>query len=109
MKDRLELYEAVNVCETVEQLCAALDNVSVVGLIQGRTRVFDAEDMKAGLIGYISGTHTIPNVITREFGLRQQAMYIKYYNELRIERGIAITIKPYELKKVKQNGQRSKD
>ena len=22
-----------------------------------------------------------PNIITREFGLRQQAMYIKYYNK----------------------------
>ena len=28
---------------------------------------------------YVNGRNETPNVLTREFGIRQQAMYLKYY------------------------------
>ncbi len=81
--NKLQKYQKVNACETSEQLCACiLSFADAEGNIQGRTRKFNAEKMaKQAQIYFDDRTHGIPpNVITREFGLRQQAMYIKFYS-----------------------------
>lgn len=77
---QLQKWERVNQCETVKELeVCILDFADVNGMIQGRTRPFDAESMVRGLRLYMKDA-SAPNVITREFGLRQQAMYIKHYS-----------------------------
>jgi hypothetical protein len=75
---QLQKWERVNQCETVKELEACiLDFADVNGMIQGRTRLFNAENMVRGLRLYMKDA-SAPNLITREFGLRQQAMYIKH-------------------------------
>jgi len=75
----LQKYQHVNQCETPEQLYQCiLDFADENGQIQGRTRKFDAQQMADGAKSYFDKISPA-NVITREYGLRQQAMYIKYY------------------------------
>jgi len=76
----LEKYQRVNACETIEELQQCiLDFAGEDGMIQGRTRKFDAFEMANNLEIYVNGRNETPNVLTREFGIRQQAMYLKYY------------------------------
>ena len=75
----LEKYKAVNKCRTFEQLAEVIrsfadDN----GNIQGRKRTFDAEQMAINCLNF---QYSSPNLLTREFGIRQQAMYISYYTD----------------------------
>jgi hypothetical protein len=75
--DRLEVYDKVNQCETLEQLAEIIESLaSEDGFIQGRTRGFNAEKMVWACLNYDKMNK---NVLTREFGIRQQAMYILYY------------------------------
>lgn len=73
-------FEAVNKCETMDNLCQVLLLLAVDGEIQGRTRKFDANRMVDNAKQfYNDDDEVIPaNVITREFGLRQQVIYLKY-------------------------------
>lgn len=77
---REEKYDLVNSCETPEQLQQVIITFADEnGEIQGRDQKWNAVKMAELAGGYFKG-FLPPNVITREFGLRQQAMYIKYYN-----------------------------
>lgn len=77
--DRLEAYERVNQCETFEELAGVIRSLAdEEGMIQGRTIKMDAERMARSCENFNSDTP--PNVLTREFGIRQQAMYINYYS-----------------------------
>ena len=49
-------------------------------MIQGRTRKFDAERM-ARSVWPVVNEQVPANYLTREFGIRQQALYLAYYNE----------------------------
>lgn len=72
--NREEKYDAVNTCETLEELSKViLSFADSDGMIQGRTRKFKAKKMAHGCmaVGILS-----PNVLIREFGIRQQAIYI---------------------------------
>ena len=74
---REQKYDAVNSCESFLGLANTIrsfadDN----GMIQGRTREFDAERMAHAAENY---PNVMTNSLTREFGIRQQAMYIQYY------------------------------
>lgn len=80
--EELEIYKAVTRADTLEDL----QNVIIAltdseGLIQGRTRKFNASQMSHNMAKFINDESCtiLPNVITREYGLRQQAMYIKFY------------------------------
>jgi len=78
----LEKYEAVNKCETIEEFeKVLLSFADESGRIQGRTRTFDANKMAENARIYYNDDmdELSPNIVTREFGLRQQLMYIKYY------------------------------
>lgn len=75
---REQKYDAVNKCETLEQLAAVIESfVDQNGMIQGRTKMFNGNKMadKCRHFNVVS----YPNVLIREFGIRQQAMYINYY------------------------------
>lgn len=79
----LQKFLRVNSCEYKRELIQCiLDFANEKGDIQGRTRIFNAKKMAENAEAYFNDKTGVypPNVITREFGLRQQAMYIKYYN-----------------------------
>jgi hypothetical protein len=79
----LEKYELVNKCETSEELSDAIIKISnpKTGLISGRIRMFIADQM-ANYCDLVINGNSSPNLLTREFGIRQQALYIKYYSNL---------------------------
>lgn len=69
-------YELVLTCETAEELAAAIHKISSGGMIKGRSREFNAEKMASFVRGVIAGT--LPaNILTRNYGIRQQALYIQ--------------------------------
>ena len=76
----LEKYELVNKCETRQALKDAIMAFAEEdGSIQGRTRNFNATQM-AENVDRVVDKQLIPNVLTREFGIRQQALYLCFYN-----------------------------
>ena len=76
----LEKYELVNMCDTPAELSDAILKCSVNGLIEGRRQQFDAALMSRDAIEVIAGLLS-PNRLTRTFGIRQQALYIKYHEK----------------------------
>ena len=76
----LEKWQAVNRCETQSQLADLISKFAdEEGMIQGRERKFDASKMIIGL-SYFMVDEMPVNVLTREFGIRQQAIYLKTFN-----------------------------
>jgi hypothetical protein len=74
----LEKYQKVNECETLGELASVIESFADEnGMIQGRTRIFDAKQMAHYCINF---KEYPPNMLTREYGIRQQAMCIIYYN-----------------------------
>ena len=74
----LEKFQAVNACETPEQLAkVVLSFATPEGLIKGRSRMFDAQRMADNVHNVIMSI-VPPNTLTREFGIRQQALYLKW-------------------------------
>lgn len=72
--ERLEVYEKVNSCSTLLELANVIRSLADEdGLIQGRTRKFNAEKMAQMCENYKNYPE---NVLTREFGIRQQALYL---------------------------------
>lgn len=78
----LERFQLINKCETSEKLSAAILVIAEDGIIKGRRSVFQAINLAAYVPGVIAGTLP-PNVLTREFGIRQQAFYIMYYEQMK--------------------------
>ena len=77
---REEKYDAVNKCETLVELAdVILEFADESGYIRGRRREFPAWIM-ASACRIFKRVH--PNSLTREFGIRQQAMYITFYNTI---------------------------
>lgn len=80
----LEKYQTVNACETVEALEAAILSFTdpETGRIQGRIKTFDGATMASRVRPIVEGDGW-PNNLTREFGIRQQALYLRYYYDFR--------------------------
>jgi hypothetical protein len=77
----LQKWQAVNQCETQSQLADLISKFAdSEGMIQGRERKFDASKMIIGL-SYFMIDEMPANVLTREFGIRQQAIYLKTFNK----------------------------
>ena len=80
----LEKYQLVNKCEFVSDLEKAMRLISDDGLtIKGLTREFDLNKSIENMYKFILDKDSVipANVLTRSYGIRQQAMYIKYYNK----------------------------
>ncbi len=75
----LEIWQEVNQCETAQHLAFIINKLAdPEGMIQGRQRKFDASKMIKGLSLFL--TDEVPaNVLTREYGIRQQAIYLKTF------------------------------
>lgn len=77
--ERLTIYDQVNGCETLKELADVIRSLAdEQGMIQGRSRKFKAEQMAYACEHYGSG-YVPANSLTREFGIRQQALYIDYF------------------------------
>lgn len=78
MNDLLK-FQRVNACETPEELAQAIREFADpdTGMIMGRKRPFDAQRM-AGYVTFVVNEGAPANLLTREFGIRQQALYLKY-------------------------------
>ena len=75
----IQRWEFINQAETSKALAIAIrDIMDEDGMIQGRTRKFDGEKMIIGLDMFMKD-EAPANVITREYGLRQQAIYLKHF------------------------------
>ena len=77
----LEKYQRINNCESGTELSEAVlmladDN----GLVQGRDKQWDATRMSKRVLEVIEGTADA-RTLTREYGIRQQALYIIYYTQ----------------------------
>ena len=78
-KKRLKVYDKVNSCTTLKKLAKIIRELADEnGQIQGRTRRFNANQMADYCLKF---RDHIPNVLTREFGIRQQAMHIIHFGE----------------------------
>jgi len=77
----LETWQEVNQCETMQHLAFIINKLAdPEGMIQGRERKFDAAKMIIGL-NHFMADEMPANVLTREFGIRQQAIYLKTFNK----------------------------
>ena len=74
----LEKYELVNSCESIKELQNAILKIGESGMIEGRKRIFDAENM-ANCVPTIVKENGYPNYLTRKWGIRQQALYLREY------------------------------
>jgi hypothetical protein len=75
----LEKYEKVNKCTSLDELALViLDFADPLGDIEGRTRFFKALKMSGHCRNY---SLPIANTLTREFGIRQQAMMLLFYSD----------------------------
>jgi hypothetical protein len=73
----LEKYERVNQAESLKELANIIRSFADEdGKIQGRRRMFDAELMAKACEVFSPLSH---DTLTREFGIRQQAMMIYFY------------------------------
>lgn len=78
-EERLTIYDQVNKCESLSALANAIRSLADKdGNIEGRTKTFSAERM-AGFCEIYDDPSVPRNTLTREYGIRQQAMYIIYY------------------------------
>ena len=77
----LETWQMVNQAETAQSLAFIINKLAdPEGMIQGRERKFDAAKMVIGLKMFMEDEMPA-NVLTREFGIRQQAIYLKTFNK----------------------------
>jgi len=76
--ERLHHYDAVNACETLDELANVIGSIADEdGKIQGNTRKFDARIMAHNVKSPLLINNM--NLLTRSYGIRQQAIYILYY------------------------------
>ncbi len=76
----LQRYERVNKCETIDELCDVLKSFADdSGHIQGRYKTFEADNMIAWARAFYNGETIFANRVTREYGLRQQLLYLCHY------------------------------
>ena len=75
----LEKYQLVNQAETEIELASAILKLAdpETGKIQGRAKEHDAKRMTERLALFMKSLFAA-NGLTREYGIRQQAIYIKY-------------------------------
>lgn len=81
--NELEIWQSVNSCETAEELAAIIRKIGEAnnGIIAGRSRDFNANNM-ANYVDLVIKQGSYPTLLTREYGIRQQALYIRTHELL---------------------------
>lgn len=82
MIQEIDKWGLVNAAETQDQLIAAILLIAEDGKIQSnrQDKTFDAERQVRNVILVIE-VGLFPNILTRAYGIRQQAIYIRYYEQ----------------------------
>ena len=76
--DDYNKYKAVNATKSLEELAQVIESFADDdGKIQGRSKKFNAKTMAETCRNY--KLHNYPNFLTRNWGIRQQAMMLNYY------------------------------
>jgi hypothetical protein len=76
----LQKFQAVNKTKTLQELADVIRSFADEdGMVQDRTKKFDAEQMAKACENYNLFYH---NALTKEFGIRQQALMIVFYKDL---------------------------
>jgi hypothetical protein len=81
-EEELSRFKRINGCETAAELAAAILEFAdpETGMIKGRTRDFSATNMASYVMPVVASV--LPaNALTREYGIRQQALYIIHYGK----------------------------
>jgi hypothetical protein len=79
MMEELQKWQSVNQCESALGLSnLILEFADSDGMIQGRSRKFNAKEMAERVSDVISRGYSA-NLLTREFGIRQQAVYLRSF------------------------------
>ena len=76
----LEAYKLVNKARTREELATAVELIGEAGIIKGRTRIFNPTVMALNVFVFLDGGGPA-EILTRNYGIRQQAIYIKTYEK----------------------------
>lgn len=77
---REEKYDKVNRCENLNDLAnIILSFADNEGMINGRAFKWTAKEMAIRCLNFSLDD---PSQLTREFGIRQQAMYIKFFENI---------------------------
>jgi hypothetical protein len=77
----LQKWQAVNQCENGKALHdLIIQFADEEGMIHGRERKFDATQMANHVHDVLQNGYP-SNLLTREFGIRQQAIYLKTFNK----------------------------
>ena len=75
----LKIFNEVIKCETYEQLAKVIGKLTNVrGEMQGTDKVLDGRSAKEACLDFVNQP---PNSLTRMYGIRQQALYIRYYEQ----------------------------
>lgn len=75
-------YDEVNKSESAEDLKKAVEFIAgKKRKLKGRRRTYDSRVVQEYIDKVIEGKEP-PNTLTRKYGIRQQAMYIKYYKDM---------------------------
>ncbi len=77
VQDELEKYQKVNECESIEELQNAILSITNKNLIQGKTKILNGQRMASYVKGVVENDLS-PNLLTRNYGIRQQALYLKH-------------------------------
>lgn len=80
--DELEKYKLINKAETIEELKEAMEAISEKGMIKGRRKSYIADKMIA-MVDFIYNDNYPLNFLTRNYGIRQQMLYLLHYNKKR--------------------------
>lgn len=75
-------WELINTTETYEELASAIMIIAEEGVIRSnrQDKSFDAERQVRNA-GMVIHDGFFGNILTRAYGIRQQALYIRYYEE----------------------------
>ena len=76
-----EKCELINTAESIEDLQEAVKLIAERGYVQGKKSPKKVLD-QVQLIPLVVKNHSNPAYLTRSYGIRQQAMYLKYYYEI---------------------------
>ena len=84
--NREYIYDKVNECETLDELSGVIRELADEnGMIRGRTRDFNAEYMAIKCENYSFLEY---NTLTRQYGIRQQAMMILFQTNKKLQKQI---------------------
>ncbi len=80
--DELWKFKQVNKTKSITELSNAIISIADSdGMLQGDSRKYQAAKMAKSCLKFADGESS-PETLTREFGIRQQAMMLKHYGQL---------------------------